>query len=766
MVWIQGLCTAWALSPDQLLPANQAFKSSQQLGSKDITFIWDVAQGYHLYQNRLKFRAITAGLVLGQPDFPQGLMEHDDAMGPMEVYRGHVEIRVPILERPINDAPIEVEVIAQGCADAGICYPPQRQALSLVAPPEPVLVAAASADGGFGDVLKSLGLKSESAHGDLLPPDQAFVFYAEGREGGQVWVSFRVAKGYYLYREKFSFDLTGEPGTRLGAFEIPRGEPKQDPEFGQVEVFHQDVAFVLPVEGPGRNGSIELTARYQGCADRGVCYPPMEKKLTLDMGATKTPVTTPAVEGSEALASPAPSECSAGSPEGFVETEGLSEQCDVVSTLKHASFAWTLVSFLGMGLLLAFTPCIFPMIPILSGIIVGHGHKITTGRAFVLSLSYVLASALAYTMFGVMAGLFGHNLQAMLQEPWIIGLFCGVFVVLALSMFDLLSFQLPAFLQSRLAGVTGKYQGGSVSGAALMGGFSALIVGPCVAAPLAGALIYIGQTGDALLGGAALFCLGLGMGLPLLVIGASAGKLLPRAGEWMNSVKAVFGVGLLVVAIWLMGRIVPVQVTMVLYALLMMITAIYMGALDGIAPESSGWKRLWKGLGIVFLVYGILMLVGVAANSEDPLQPLKVIRVSAGTSGNAGANRPGTEAQELQFKVIHSLAELNHAVKTAVTEGRPVMLDFYADWCVSCKEMEHYTYRDPEVIKALEGWMLLKADVTENTESDIQLMRHFGLVGPPATLFFGLDGNERKPQRVIGYMDAKAFMNRVRRVAP
>ena len=763
---IQVLPPALALSPDDLLPAEKAFKSSQRVSEKEITFSWDVAQGYHLYQSRLKFKSRTPGLILGPPEFPPGLMEHDDSMGSMEVYRGHVEIKVPILEKPVNDLPLDVEVTAQGCADAGVCYPPQKLELSLAVPAKPVLVAAASTEAGLGDVLKSLGLKANSGQGDLLPPDQAFVFYAEVREKSAIWVSFRIAKGYYLYREKFAFDLKGPPGTRLGVYQIPRGEPKQDPEFGQVEVFHEDLAFVLPVNGPGKNGAVELVAHFQGCADRGVCYPPMERKVALNLGDVKAPAPSLGDEHSASVSDSVPSECSIGSPEGFVETEGRSEQCDVVSTLQNESFLWTLLSFLGMGFLLSFTPCIFPMIPILSGIIVGHGHKITTGRAFALSLSYVLASALAYTVFGVLAGLFGHNLQAMLQEPWIIGMFSGLFVVLALSMFDVFSFQLPAFLQSKLSGVTSGYRGGSLSGAALMGALSALIVGPCVAAPLAGALIYIGQTGDALLGGAALFSLGLGMGVPLLVIGASAGKLLPRAGEWMNSIKAIFGVGLLIVAIWLIERLVPIQVTMALFALLMMITAIYMGALDSLAPEISGWRKLWKGVGIVFLVYGILMLIGVAANSEDPLQPLKGIRSSSVLPNAMAMSGDKVKESGLEFKVIHSLRELDLAIKSAGGEGRPVMLDFYADWCVSCKEMEHYTYRDPEVIQALKGWVLLKADVTDNTENDVELMRHFGLVGPPATVFFGLDGNERKPQRVVGYMDAKSFVNRIRKVVP
>ena len=412
-----------------------------------------------------------------------------------------------------------------------------------------------------------------------------------------------------------------------------------------------------------------------------------------------------------------------------------------------------------MGLLLAFTPCIFPMIPILSGIIVGHGHRITTGRALMLSLSYVLASALAYTVFGVLAGLFGSNLQAMFQDPKVIVMFSTVFVVLALSMFDLFSLQLPGFIQSRITSLSNRQHGGTLTGAAIMGALSALIVGPCVAAPLAGALIYIGQTGDALLGGLALFSLGLGMGLPLLAIGASAGKLLPRAGTWMNAVKAVFGVGLLGIAIWLLDRILPPAVTLLLWALLFIVPAIYLGALDALPPAASGWRKLWKGLGITMLAYGVLMLIGVASNSTDPLQPLRGLALG-GAPGMSGPLKPN----RLEFRSVNSVADLDKALADTAARGQTAMLDFYADWCVSCKEMERYTFSDPRVIEALAPMVLLKADVTENSDRNAELMKRFNLVGPPATLFFGPDGEERKALRVIGYMEAEQFLDHIHKI--
>ena len=751
---------AFAITTAELLPNDEAFRFSYRMDKDAAVFNWDIADGYHLYQKRLKFVSRSPDLALGKPIFPPTETKHDESMGVMEVYRGHLEIKVPLIRQGATTDKVLIDVSSQGCADAGVCYSPHKQAVALSWPTDPVRVAAN--DGGSNstlkDIFKSLGIKP-GGQGDLLPPDEAFHFYSEIKDANTLWVSWRIADGYYLYREKFNLVLGDAPGVRLGPYEIPHGEPKQDPEFGSVEIFHKDVGFAVPLERSSLDaGRIELRVAFQGCAERGVCYPPMEKRVDLELPEGGVLGAAPAVAGS---AAPVMGECQIGSPTGFVETEGLSEQCAIVDHLRKDSIWLTALSFLGMGLLLAFTPCIFPMIPILSGIIVGHGHKITTGRAFMLSLSYVLASALAYTVFGVLAGLFGSNLQALFQEPRVIIAFSAVFVLLALSMFGLFSLQLPGFLQSTLSRVSNQQHGGTLAGAAVMGALSALIVGPCVAAPLAGALIYIGQTGDALLGGLALFSLGLGMGLPLLVIGASAGKLLPRAGTWMNAVKAVFGVGLLAIAVWLLDRVLPSAVTLLLWALLLIVPAIYMGALDALPANVSGWRRLWKGVGIAMLAYGILLLIGVASNSTNPLQPLKGI-----TGANTLAGGQVSSVDELKFRPVSSVLELEKAIADASAHGEPVMLDFYADWCVSCKEMEHYTFKDPRVIKALGSMVLLKADVTDNTEQHAALMKHFGLIGPPATLFFGTDGQERKALRVIGFMEADEFLAHVRQVLP
>jgi thiol:disulfide interchange protein DsbD len=394
------------------------------------------------------------------------------------------------------------------------------------------------------------------------------------------------------------------------------------------------------------------------------------------------------------------------------------------------------------------------MIPILSGIIVGHGNRITTRRAFLLSLSYVIASALTYTVFGILAALFGSNLQTAFQQPWIIGLFSGIFVALSLSMFGFYHLELPKSLQVKLHNSSEIHRDGSLLGAAIMGALSSLIVGPCVAAPLAGALIFIGQTGDAVLGGSALFALGLGMGVPLLLLGASAGKLLPKAGNWLNSTKAVFGVIMLAVAVWMLSRILPGNVIMMLWAMLLIFPAIYLSAVDPLPENSSGWRKLWKGLGLMMLAYGLLLLTGFSLGNSNPLKPLQGLGVST-----AQAAEPG-----LIFERVASIAALEARIHQAAANHQPVMLDFYADWCISCKEMETYTFADPRVKQALKSYVLLQADVTNNSDDDKALLAKFQLIGPPAILFFGLDRQEQSAYRVIGYQDAEIFIKSLQRI--
>ena len=435
----------------------------------------------------------------------------------------------------------------------------------------------------------------------------------------------------------------------------------------------------------------------------------------------------------------------------------LPEQDRIAAALVSGNRWLVILSLFGAGLLLTFTPCVLPMVPILTSIIVGRGAEpgrgVTPRRAFSLSLVYVLAMALTYTAAGVLAGLFGANLAAAFQDPWIVSAFVVVFVLLALSMFGFYDLQMPASWQAGLAAFSHRQRGGTWVGVAAMGALSALIVGPCVAAPLAGVLIYIGQTGDPVLGGVALFALGMGMGVPLIVAGVSAGKLLPRAGAWMNTVKAVFGVMLLAVGIYLLERVVPESVALALWATLFIVCAIYMGALDSLAAGAAGWRRLWKGAGLVMLVYGVLIMVGVAGGGGDLFRPLRGVALVAGA---------GSE-HELAFTQVKGLDGLNAELGPAAARGQVVMFDYYADWCVSCKEMERFTFSDPQVQAALASVRLLQTDVTANDDADRALLAEFGLFGPPAILFFGPDGRERRNLRVIGYMNAGDFRRVVER---
>jgi len=709
---------AFAANNDELLPPEQAFKLSAKAVSADqLEISWDIADGYYLYRDKMKFISKTEQIQAVTPAFPEGETKHDDNFGDMVVYHHHLTIPLSLISN--GASAIQLLVQYQGCADRGVCYPPQKKIVDLVLP-MPTIKAAQPIDALF---------KPKVSDNTLLPAEQAFRFFAVVNQAGKLQVSWEIAPGYYLYREKISLELSSSMSSRLGDYAIPRGIPKHDEAFGQVEIFYDHLSFELPVlRTQAIAQTVTLLANFQGCADRGVCYPPMSQKIDLEL---------PAAAINEVLVTPA-----------------LSEQDQIVTALKQDSLVMTLLSFFGFGLLLSLTPCIFPMIPILSGIIVGHGNHITSARAFLLSLSYVIASALTYTVFGMIAALFGGNLQTTFQQPWIIGLFSSIFVLLSLSMFGFYELEIPNALKTKLHNSSVRHRDGSLWGAAIMGALSSLIVGPCVAAPLAGALIYIGQTGNVVLGGSALFAMGLGMGVPLLLLGASAGKLLPKAGTWLYATKAVFGVIMLAVAVWMLSRILPPAIIILLWAMLLILPAIYLKAIDPLPEQCSGWHKLWKGIGIMMLAYGLLLLIGFSIGNNNPLKPLQGLSVN-----NAQAVEQG-----LIFKRVVSLAALETEIQQASINHQTVMLDFYADWCISCKEMEAYTFSDPKVKQALAGVLLLQADVTNNNADDLALLTTFNLIGPPAILFFGVEGKENTAHRVIGYQDAETFIKTLQRV--
>lgn len=570
------------------------------------------------------------------------------------------------------------------------------------------------------------------AQSEPLDPEDAFKFSARW-VGDSAEIRYEIAEGYYLYREKFKFEIATGQGI-VGKVVLPPGKVKQDEFFGKVETYRNKLVFKVPVDA---EGNITLKVVSQGCADIGICYPPFTHEAKLVAVKKKDPLTSLNPETSSTFGNLAAGTTELGVIDGLFRSKSL---------LTLAG------SFFVIGLLLALTPCIFPMIPILSGIIAGQGSQITRTRGILLSVSYVLGMAITYTAAGVLAGYTGQLVSTALQHPAVLSSFALIFVVLAFSMFGFYDLQLPSGLQTRLSNTSNRLPGGAMIGVFVMGALSAIIVGPCVAAPLAGALLYISQSGDAFLGGVALFFMALGMGMPLILVGASAGTLLPKAGGWMQGVKNFFGVILLGMALYVVSPLFPAVVQMLGWAGLLIVSAIYLHALDPLPVHTNGFQKFWKGVGVIALLLGVALLVGALSGGRDVLQPLSGLRV-------AQANAPA--GQSLEFRQIRNIAELDAALAGAA--GRPVMLDFYADWCVSCKEMERFTFSDERVKQRLSQAILLKADVTANTPEHQLLLKRFQLFGPPGIIFFGAQGQELPAAKVIGFQNADIFLNSLSR---
>ena len=754
-------------TPEFLTP-DKAFRiTASAAGSDRVNLTWKVEDGYYLYRSKFRIQSDTPGVELGQPTLPPSEGKDDEFFGRVDIYRGEVTLGVPVKSAgPMPDV-ITLRALSQGCADAGLCYPPHQQTVRVAmaagpSPAEPTPSPAKSADSAVAPAPpigkpvagrlalgRTLGLDGGD---DLLPAEEAFRLTATVVDDTRIRLAWQIAPGTYLYQDKVKAAIEGAGATLL-PLDLPAPKIKTDTirpdgEIGDVAVFAESFEVVARLQRADPTArEVTLVADYQGCAERGICYPPQKTRVKLQL---------PALGGGSVATAPVAA-APAAAPTQFVAAadEPLAEQDRIAAMLQRGNVWLVIASFFGIGLLLAFTPCVFPMIPILSGIIAGQGRHLTARKAFVLSLVYVLAMALTYTVAGVLAGLFGQNLQAGFQNPWIIGLFATVFVALALSMFGFYELQLPSALQSRLSELSNRQEGGNLIGVAIMGLLSALIVGPCVAPPLAGALIYIGQTGDAVLGGLALFALSLGMGAPLIAIGTSAGKFLPRAGAWMDSVKAVFGVLMLAVAIYLLERVIPEAAAMLLWGALLIVSGVFLGAFQHLPIEATGWRKLWKGLGVILAVYGALMLVGAAAGGRDTLQPLRGV-VLAGPGAGAAAT------EKVAFRPVKTVADLDRELAAAKAAGRPVMLDFYADWCVYCKQLEKETFPDPAAQAALSAGVVLKADVTANDDADKALLARIGIPGPPAMIFYAADGTERRGYRLLGFMPPKEFAEHVR----
>jgi thiol:disulfide interchange protein DsbD len=770
-----------AVDPSELLPVDQVFVLSASAPTRDrIELHWKIAGGYYLYRHRIGVQSVGDGFAAKTLQLPHGDRHHDDFFGDVETFRSQLTaVQAGTAADGASTATLRVKY--QGCADAGVCYPPQTRTLTVALPDvaAPRSTDAASGDVGFGALGRSLGAGMPAAGlqggmGDAqpLPAEQAFGFEAIVGDAHTLLLRFTPAKGYYLYRDKTALRLSGGNGITLGQPRWPQGTLHRDEHFGNVVVYFDQVDVPLPVRRTASGPvDVTLTATFQGCQTGGICYPPMVRTvaLALPMAATASamqPGTAPTAFAADA-AGDLPSQPAAASPAGQSAPSvagsrfapagnapggsdgGTAEDSRLASGLAGSNRWLTLLGFFGAGLLLAFTPCVLPMIPILSGLIAGQRTRVGTGGALLLSLVYVVSNALVFTAAGVVAGLLGANLQAAFQNPWIISAFAALFVALALSSFGLFELQLPMGLRSRLGAITDRQRGGSLAGVAAMGALSALIVGPCVAPPLAGAVLYIGQSHDPVLGGLALFLLAMGMGMPLLAFGAAAGRGMPTSGPWMTTVQRVFGFLFIGLAIWMLSRIVPAVVALSLWGLLALAVAAWAST---VATSTSHARWLARFAALVLAVVGAAQLLGALGGGSDPLQPL---------AGAFGARLPATG---LAFRTIKSPADLDREIAAAAAAGKPLMFDFYADWCVSCKEMEKYTFTDPSVQAALADFVLLKADVTANDAIDQALMQRLGIVGPPATLFFG-SGTEQRALRLVGYEAAKPFVTRISRVA-
>ena len=728
---------AHAIKPDAPLPLEEAFKFRAEVIAPDkIKAIWDIADGHYLSRERFHFETSTPDVTLDSPLYPQAEIKNDPTLGKVSTYHQKVEIEIPLKRGQTATQAIELalNVKYQGCSDAGICFPPQKKtaSLPLSALDAPVTTAAKpeakpeippKSDGAaLPDIIKQA---QKPGGGSTLPVDKAFVFDMAAVDKGTLNARWIIQPDHHLYRPKIKFTVKEPQGITLGTPLFPTGETVQDEYFGEIEVYGKDFDVQIPILQATGLQKLVVETEYQGCADKtGVCYPPVTQ--TRELTLTGLPDAKPRANSDTNTIAQAP----------------LNKQDALTQRLEDSSLVQIIAITFGLGLLLAFTPCIFPMIPILSGIIAGYGNT-SSRKALWLSVTYVVSGAVAYAIIGFVFGYFGQNLQAVLQHPIAIGLMSALFVALAFSMFGFYDLQLPNSLQSRLNEISNKQESGSFVGAAIMGFLSTLIVGPCAGPAIAGILTFITQSHNAWLGAAALFSLGMGIGVPLILIGTSAGHLLPRAGVWMDTVKALFGIIMLGVAIYMLSRIVSIEITMALTGILLVSSGVYMGALERIDEDAGGWGRFWKSTGMLQLFYGALILLGLSAGSTNLLQPLKGIFSVVGMAN-------AQPAETMNFKRVVGLEGLEAALQQAKAQKRPVMLDFYADWCSYCQTMEKVTFKDPVATKALGNTLFLQADITTQSAADLALQKRFDVVAPPAIVFFNDAGEELRALRLVG----------------
>ncbi|MDH5500556.1 MAG: protein-disulfide reductase DsbD [Gammaproteobacteria bacterium] len=683
---------------------------------------WAVKDGAYMYRDEFRFAVDDAAVLLGEAELPEGEVHNDEFFGEQVVYRGNFFVRIPYTLQGDKPATVVLTIDSRGCLDSGYCYMPQTWTESV------------KLKNAAGSKPLSLASIAGNSLDEALPADQVFIPDAFAVDGNTVGFGIRLLPDYYVYKSKISVRSLHDK-VRTGQLDLPKGKLKTDEWLGEQEVYFDEVfGEVAIARATPEAMDLDIELNYQGCKVDGICYLPISKTLTVSL--PKANATT------DLSALPDP-----GQP--------VSEQARLSQIITGSSIWVAAGLFFLAGLGLAFTPCVLPMVPILSGIIAGEGDNVTPMRGFMLALSYVMGMAIVYTGAGIAAAALGLQLQATFNQPWILVLFSSLFVILALGMFGAYDLQMPSGIQSRLSSVSGNQKSGTVIGAFIMGALSSLIVTACVAPALIAALTVIAQTGDMLRGGSALFAMSLGMGAPLLAVGAAQGKLLPKAGGWMIAVKNAFGFMMLGLAIWMLSRILPGPVTMLFWAVLIFMAGVFMGGLTTLSAEATGRQKFGKGLGFLAIIYGVILLLGAMTGGSNPLQPL--------ASVNLGGVSTVVEAEhKLPFQRIKSVDDLDREIAAAARNGKSVMLDFYADWCVSCKEMEAYTFVDKNVQAVLSNTVWLQADVTANDAADKALLDRFGVFGPPTIIFFGPDGEQRYGYEVVGYMKAPDFVEHVR----
>ena len=698
-------------STSPLLRVNEAFKYELINSGASVWIRWVIEDGYYLYRNKLKFKINDTDIP--QPILPEGYIHEDEFFGVQQIYRNEVSFEIPYKNQKIIGDEILIEILSQGCADRGICYPPQKWKKTIK-------IGGNDQNEINATVNKIYEIDSSS--------DNSFRPYLSSLDQNTIEIAFQIAPNYYLYKDKIRV-IPENPFIKMGSIELPKGIIKTDQWFGESEVYYNElfgrVSFSRSTISYKNTG---FYIEYQGCLENEICLPPEMKLIDVDFSSVENNLSST-----------------------FVPK--ISEQSRLASLIKNSNLWMVMFTFYFAGILLSFTPCVLPMIPILSGILAGEGKNISASRGFTLAFSYVMGMALVYTAAGIASALIGIQLQAFFNAPWVIIIFTSLFVLFALAMFDVINIELPTSLQTQLSNLNSKFSYGTYAGTFFIGAISSLIVTACVAPPLIASLIVISETGDIYRGGMALFSMSIGMGTPLLIIGTSAGRILPKIGSWMVTIKHLFGYMMLGVGIYMLSRIVDGSTILGLWGTLAILVGTSLNGLSHLEKNSSFIEKLKKTAGIVLIIYGASLLLGSFSGNNNPMRPLAKLNILQ--------NDLTHRDNHVSFKRIKSLENLNFELTAAANENKPVMLDFYADWCVSCKEMEVYTFTDESVKNALSNLILIQADVTLNDTIDQALMSELDVFGPPTIIFFNRNGRRQKGYEIVGYMKAKEFAEHV-----